>query len=179
MLSSDSNPERRGLFGFRHSSFVRTWGLVILDSLFHKVLLKHHQVVRVRRIPADADDVVAKLDGEVDKLALVVHALAADVFVAMILRPGLLCLLQLPANALAAEIGADSAEPVIKHPGLKLKTDPETHRAVADAGQQRQRVVSRDESTFEIVQLALRTENRVVNLDGLRQKLVVGNDDIG
>src|SRR5260221_12557424 len=63
--------------------------------LFDQVLLKHHQVIRMSRIPPDADHVVAQADGEVDELTLVVHALAADELITMILRPRLLRFLKL------------------------------------------------------------------------------------
>src|SRR5690349_21390921 len=84
--------------------------------LFDQVFLKHDQVIRVRRIPPNPHDVVAQLDREVDELALVVHALAADVFVAVILGPGLLGLLELAADTAAAGIGQHAPQPVVEHP---------------------------------------------------------------
>src|SRR5579862_9671696 len=95
---------------------------------FDQILLKHDQIIRMRRIPADADDVVAQGDGEMDELALMIHALAADVLVAVILGPGLLGFLQLPAHAMTSNIADNRAQPVIKHAGLELESDPKTDR---------------------------------------------------
>ena len=66
-----------------------------------QVLLEHHEIVRVGRIPSDPRDVIPERDREVDELALVIHALAADVFVPVILRPRLLSFLQLATHAVA------------------------------------------------------------------------------
>src|SRR2546426_3777015 len=85
-------------------------------SSFAQVLLEHHQIVRVRRIPPDADDVVADRHGEVDELALVVEALAADVLVPVVLGPRLLGFLKLPPDTVPANVRRDRAEPVVEHP---------------------------------------------------------------
>src|SRR4051812_39104400 len=93
-----------------HWCLVLCWSLGFGHwCLFYEVLLKHNQIIRMGRIPADADDVVAERYREVDELSLVVHALAADVFVAMVLGPGLLGFLELTANAVAAHLAGDGA----------------------------------------------------------------------
>src|SRR4051794_12164752 len=115
----------------------------------------------MRRVPADADDVVAYIDGEVDELSLVVHAFAADVFVAVVLGPRLLGFLELPADAVAADIGKDAAEPVVEHARLQLETDPEADRLFVHAGDEGEAVVAAHEAPLEEVELALGTEHGV------------------
>ena len=150
-------------------------GRVLVDQVF----LKDDQVVGVGGVPADADDVVADVDGEVDELALVVQALAADVLVAVVLGPGLLGFLKLPGDAVPAEVGQDAAEPVVEHAGLEFKADPEAHRPVVHAGEQRQDVVAAHEAALEKIHLALGAEHGVVQLHGLRKHSLVGDDDVG
>src|ERR1700722_16061177 len=151
-----------------------TWTRKLIDQ----ILLEYHKVIGMCRIPADADDVVSHGNGEMDELALMVHALAADVFVAVILGPGLLRFLKLAANAVATNIGYHRSEPVIKHPRLKLKADPEPDRLVIHAGNQGQCVVTPHESAFEEIRLTLGAEHAVVKLHSLRQQLFVGDDDV-
>src|SRR3954469_18212837 len=133
----------------------------------------------MRRIPADAGDVVADLDSKMYELALVVHAFAADVFVAMILRPGLLRFLQLSADAVATQVWRDRAQPVIEHARLELESDPETDRPIAHPRQQSERVISGHEAALEVIDLALRSEAGVVNLHRLREELVVCDNNVG
>jgi hypothetical protein len=130
-------------------------------------------------IPADADDVVAECDGEVDEFALVVHAFAADVFVAVVFGPGLLGFLELSTDAVAADVGDDRAEPVVEHAGLEFETDPETDGFVVHAGDQGERVVSAHEATFEEIRLALGAENIVVQLHRSGKHFFVGDNDVG
>src|ERR1700733_10144979 len=115
--------------------------------LLDQILLEDDQVVRVGRIPADADDVEAQRHREMDELTLMVQALAADVLVAAILGPGLLSFVELAADAVTAKVGVDGAQPVIKHAGLELETAPESNGPLVQAGQQRQRIVSAHEAT--------------------------------
>ena len=70
-----------------------------------------------------------------DEFALVVHALATDVLVTVVLGPGLLGFLQLASDAVAAQVGQDAAEPVIKHAGLELKAHPEADGLFINASQ--------------------------------------------
>jgi len=65
---------------------------------------------------------------EVNELTLMVHALTADVLVAVILGPCLLRFLQLAADAVAAQIREHRAHPVIEHAGLEFKANPESDR---------------------------------------------------
>src|ERR1041385_667829 len=97
-----------------------------------------------------------------DELALVIHAFAAHEFVAVILGPGLLGFLQLPADAMPANIGNHAAKPVIKHARLELETDPEADGLAIHPGQQRQGVIASHEAAFEEIDLALGSENEVV-----------------
>ena len=69
----------------------------------------------MRRIPPYADDVIAQRDREVNELALVVHALAADVLVAVVLRPRLLRFLELSADAVAAD-RSEASRPLVLTP---------------------------------------------------------------
>jgi carbamoyl-phosphate synthase small subunit len=115
-------------------------------------------------IPADSDDVVAHGDGEVDKFALVVHALAADVFIAVIFGPSLLGFLELAADPVPANVGDDGSEPVVEHAGLELEADPEPHGAVIHASDKGEGVVSSGEAAFEEVHFALGSEDGVVEL---------------
>src|SRR5271170_6418022 len=81
-------------------------------ELVDQILLKHHKIVGVRRIPADADDVISHGNSEMNEFPLMVHALAADVFVPVILGPRLLCFLKLPPDAMAANISHHRSQPV-------------------------------------------------------------------
>src|SRR5204862_4738149 len=112
-------------------------------------------------------------------LALVVHAFAANVFVAVILRPRLLRFLQLPTDAMTTHVRQNRAEPVIEHPRLELKADPEPDRLIAHARNQRQRVVAAHEAALEEIDLPPRAEDLVVQIDGLRAQFFIGDDDDG
>src|SRR6266496_5821438 len=129
------------------------WFFSLLTSRFSllldQVLLKHHQVIRMGRVPADADHVVTQAHGEVDELALVVHAFAADELVTMIFRPGLLGFLKLAADPVAAELGNDPAQPVIEHARLELEPNPEPNGFIVHPGEERQGVVAPHEASFE------------------------------
>src|SRR5205814_1223629 len=149
-----------------------------LADLLQQILLENDQVIRMSGIPADADDVVADGDGEVDEFALVVHALAADVLVTVVLGPGLLGVLQLAGDAVAAQVGQDAAEPVIEHSRLQLETHPETDRLFINAGQERQHVVAAHKSALEEIRLALGAEHLVIELHRLREEAFVGDDDV-
>src|SRR4051812_17432700 len=130
-----------------------------MPTLLEQILLKNNQIIGVSRIPADADDVVADGDVEVDELALVVHALAADVLVAVILGPRLLGFLQLAGDAVATQISQHAAEPVIKHAGLELKANPEADGFFVDAGQKGQHVIAAHEAALEEIRLPLGAEH--------------------
>jgi len=114
-----------------------------------------------------------------DELALVVHALAADVFVPVILRPRLLRFLKLSADAVAAHVGGYRAKPVIEHAGLELKADPEPNWLVPEPRQQGQAVIAAHEATLEVIDFAFGPERGVVQLDRLGQQLVIDDNDFG
>src|SRR5207237_7877173 len=86
---------------------------------------------------------------EVDELALVVHALATDVFVAVVLGPRLLRFLELAADAVTAHVGEHRAHPVIEHARLQLKADPEADGLIIHTGDERERVVATEKSPLE------------------------------
>lgn len=95
--------------------------------------------------------------------------------VAVILRPRLLCLDHLAADALTPKIRRDRAQPVIKHPWLKFKAHPEPHRPPIELGEEGQDVVPPDEPSLEKVHLASRAEAGVVHLDRLGQESVISD----
>src|SRR5688500_5389142 len=117
---------------------------------FLQALLEDHHVLRVRRIPTDADDLVAMADGEVDELALCIEAFRADVLVAVLPGPRLHRLLELLRDAAAARVRGDGAEPVVEHAGLELEPDPEPDGALADPREQREHVGPRREPPREV-----------------------------
>src|ERR671922_2588089 len=100
--------------GWNWTSTVQT------NESLQQILLEDNQVIGMCRIPADADNVVADGNCEVNELALVVHALAADVLIAVVLGPGLLGILQLAGDAMAAEVGEHTSQPVIEHAWLEF-----------------------------------------------------------
>src|SRR6185369_13446417 len=106
-----------------------------------------------------AHQVVANADGEVDEFALVIHALAADVFVTVVLGPGLLRFLKLAGDSMAAEIGQDPSQPVIEHARLELEPHPKTNGPLIEASQEGQDVVAAHETALEKIHLALGAEH--------------------
>src|SRR6476619_7640010 len=104
-----------------------------------------------------------------NELTLMIHALAANVLIPVVLRPRLLRFLQLPADAMTPHVRQNRAEPVIEHPRLELKADPEADRLVAHAGDERQGVVAAHEAALEEIDFATRAEDLVVQIDGLRE----------
>ena len=83
---SQTSPSARGYPG--RLTILRMAEYVPSPLLLNQILLKHNQIIRMRRIPPDTNDIEPEGDGEVDELlVLVIHALAADVFVAVVLGP--------------------------------------------------------------------------------------------
>src|SRR5690242_15218589 len=106
--------------------------------LLHQIPFKYHEIVRVARIPPNAHDVITQRDRKMNELALMVQALAADVLIPVVLRPGMLRLSELTPDAVLPHVRQNSAEPVIEHAGLQFEADPEPHRLVVHARDQRQ-----------------------------------------
>jgi len=156
------------------------WSFFIGHSiLFDQIFFEHHQIIRVRAVPADADNIEAEFDSEVDEFTLVIHALTADVFVAVIARPGDLGVVQLPGDSAATGVGFDGAHPVIKHARLEFEAHPEADGPVVHAGDQRQHVVAAEKASLEKIDLSPGPKNGIVNLNGLGEQLFVSDDDIG
>jgi hypothetical protein len=114
-----------------------------------------------------------------NEIPLMVHALATQILIPVILRPGLLGFVQLPPDPVPADFGNDRPEPVIKHPRLQFKTDPEPHRPVIHAGQQGQCVVSSKEASLEKIKFPFGSEDGIVKLHRAGQELIVGNYNVG
>src|SRR5438067_11482229 len=82
-------------------------------TLLHQVALEYDKIIRVAGIPANSHDVIPQRDREMNELALMVQALAADVLIPMILRPGVLRLGELSSHTMAANVGQNPSQPVI------------------------------------------------------------------
>jgi hypothetical protein len=115
----------------------------------------------------------------VNEFPLVIHAFAADVFVPMVLGPGLLGFLQLPSDAMTPNLRENPAEPVVEHSGFQLKADPEADWLVIHAGNQRERIVAAHETAFEKVHFPLGTKNGIVEIHSLGEHLFIRNINIG
>src|SRR5271170_6704784 len=109
------------------------------------------------------------------EFALVVHTLAANVFVAVILGPRLLGFLQLPADPVTANVRQDGAKPLVEHRRLQLESDPESNRLGVHARDQGERVISSHEPAFEKIHLALGPENSVVKLHRAGEHLFISD----
>src|SRR5262249_48882061 len=107
---------------------------LLISSSSLQVLLENHQVIGAIRVPADADDVVAEGNREVEHGPVLVVALEADVLVVAHLGPGVSGFHQLRGDSLAAVVGGNTIEPGVKDGWLQLETEEKADGLVADAG---------------------------------------------
>src|SRR5262245_16540068 len=98
-------------FGGRCRLELRRATFVRLEAYLAKHLLEDHKVIAAVGIPADADDVVAQGDGEVQHRAMLVVALEAEGLVFVLLGPGVHGVHELRCHALAAKVGQHAVEP--------------------------------------------------------------------
>lgn len=132
----------------------------------------------MRGIPADSDDVETGFDREVQELSLVIQALAADVLVSIVARPGDLSFEQLTCHAMSADVRQYRAEPVIEHPGLEFKAYPEANWPVIHLGDQSQAIVAAEKAALEKIHLATGAEHLVVEFYGAGKQRLIGDNDI-
>ena len=149
-----------------------------IPRLLDEITFQDDQIVGVGGIPADSDDVEPGFDREVDELSLVIQALAANVLIAIVTRPGHLCIEQLPADAAAPQVWQHGPEPVIEHAWLEFEADPETDRAIVHPRDQREAVVTPEETTLEEVDLPPRAKHLVIEFDCAGQQGFVSDDDV-
>src|SRR5258708_3006705 len=94
---------------------LRTWDIRILliriwISLVRQHLLEDHKVVPAIGVPADADDIVAQGDGQVQHRAVLIVAFETDRLVFVLLGPAMHGVHQLRGDSLASAVGHNAVE---------------------------------------------------------------------